>query len=511
MFADERGLEDRRTRSERVRGAPRTGRGGAIPLVIPLALALAGIGCGDPAVGPDDAGSTPDDDAGAPPDAGDRPVDAGPLDAGTPPPDAGHAGDDAGAPTDGGPPPVTFSERELAIIRTLSPLPALAPDPTNAVADDPAAAALGQRLFFDARFSGPLRVASDLGAVGERGRVSCASCHGSEVMSDDRSSLGVSIGAGFHTRNAPAIVDSALYPWTNWGGRFSAQWELPPVVAESPVIMNSTRLEIAHHLFDHYRTEYEAIFGPMEPAIGTDAARFPPAGKPKASASDPDGPWESMTPEDRAIVNRIFINFGKAIQAYMRLLVSGPSAFDRFVAGEDDAIGESAKRGLRLFVGEARCVSCHSGPTLSDGEFHNIGVPRGPDVTARDDGRYKDVPGLLASPFNSAGAFSDDPATGALRLAGLTNPPPEHVRGAFRTPTLRGVTLSAPYMHAGQHATLEEVIEFYDVGGGVPEAGTLDDQMFPLGLTEDEQADLIEFLRALEGEPVPEALRTDPG
>lgn len=462
-------------------------------------IALAGA-CGD------DDGSMPghaECDAGPPPmndDAGPPRDDAGPP----PVDDAGPPAMDAGPAPDGGPPPVVFDEAEMAIIATLSPLPALPPNPTNAVADDAAAATLGQRLFFDARYSGPLTEASDLGMPGERGRVSCASCHSSSMMADDRSvPSNVSLGAGFHTRNAPAIANSAYYRWTNWGGRFSAQWELPPVVAEAPAIMNSTRLDVAHHVFDHYRTEYEAVFGAMEPALGTDLVRFPASGKPGQPA------WDGMAAADQAIVNRIWINFGKAIEAYMRLIVSDDAPFDRFVAGDATAISESAKRGLRLFLGEARCISCHNGPTFSDDQFHNLGVAQtGPHVPMTDDGRFSSIGPLLSSAFNTAGAYSDDTTTG--RLAGLVAPPPESTRAAFRTPTLRGVDETGPYMHSGQLATLEEVIGFYAAGGGTPASGTRSRLILPLALNDGDRADLLEFLRTLTGEPIPEALRTAP-
>jgi len=484
------------------------------------ALALL-AGCDPSPSAPDSAAVV---DAATPPDAAMR-VDAFvsrddadmPLDTGAADPDA-RPSEDAGldAPADGGPdawarPGPVFTDAERAMIATLGPLPALGPDPTNAVADNPAAARLGQALFFDARYSGPLVVASDLGAVGERGRVSCASCHSTPAMSDSRSVPdNVSLGTNFHTRNAPAIVNSAFYPWTNWGGRFARPWELPPVVAESGLTMNSTRLEVAHHLFDHYRTEYEAVFGPMEPAIGSDPVRFPPAGKPR-SATGTDGPWETMRPADQVIVNRIFVNFGKVLQAYMRLLVSRDSDFDRFASGAPSAIGPDAQWGLRVFLGRGRCVSCHSGPHLSDGTFHNIGVAQtGMHVPASDDGRFSSIPSLLTSGLNAAGPFSDDATLGASLLAGLTNPAPESTRAQFRTPTLRDLEHTGPYMHAGQMATLEEVIAFYDAGGAVPASGTLDPLMVPLGLTEEERSDLLAFLRVLTSDPVPESLRMAP-
>lgn len=424
---------------------------------------------------------------------------------------------DAFVPGDAGPdawvrPAPTFTTTELAILATLSPMPALRADPTNPVADDANAAALGHALFFDPRYSGPLAVDSDLGTAGQPGRVACASCHSGAVMSDERSTPpDVSLGTNFHTRNAPAVVNSGHYTWTNWGGRFSAQWELPPVVAENGIIMNSTRLGIAHHIFDHYRSEYEAIFGAMDPAIGTDTTRFPLTGKPKASATAPDGPWEMMSAGDRDIVNRIFVNFGMVLQAYMRTLVSTDSDFDRFIGGDALSLDVDAQWGLRVFISNGRCVDCHSGPTLSDGLFHNLGVPQtGLHVPATDDGRFSSIPPLLASPLNAGGIYSGDRTAGAALLAGLTNPAPESTRGAFRTPSLRDVELTGPYMHSGQLATLAEVIAFYDAGGMTPVSGTRDALVLPLGLSTQDETDLLAFLHSLDTDPVPLALRTAP-
>jgi cytochrome c peroxidase len=459
-----------------------------------VGLVLCLGGCPSPATTPDAA--VPSPDAAMPmPDA------AMPIPDAAPAPDA--AMPDAATPLDAAMRPM-LTDTERAIVATLSPLPALPADPTNAYADDPDAARLGQRLFFDARYSGPLTVASDLGAVGEEGRVSCATCHGSPTMADDRVDP-VSIGTGTHFRNAPALVNSNFYQWTNWGGRFAAQWELPPIVAENGLTMNSSRLQIVHHLFDHYRTEYEAVFGPMDPAIA-DLGRFPARGKPKAAGA-PDGPWEMMTPEDRATANRIFVNYGKAIHAYQRLLVSRDTPFDRFVAGEETAMSESAIRGLQVFVGRGRCVTCHNGPTLSDDAFHNLGVPPLPSAPFVDDGRFRDVPGLLSAMLGANGAFSDDMAAGAARLAGLTSPPPESMRGTFRTPSLRGLLDSAPYMHAGQLGSLHDVVDFYDRGGDEPASGVRDPALFPLGLTAQERDDLVALLFAMSGEPIDPALR----
>lgn len=120
------------------------------------------------------------------------------------------------------------------------------------------------------------------------------------------------------------------------------------------------------------------------------------------------------------------------------------------------------------------------------------------------------IPPLLTSGLNAAGPFSDDATAGAALLAGLTNPPPESTRAQFRTPTLRDLEHTGPYMHAGQMATLEEVIAYYDMGASTPASGTLDPRVVPLGLTDEERSDLLAFLRALTSDPVPEPLRTAP-
>jgi cytochrome c peroxidase len=410
-----------------------------------------------------------------------------------------------------------FTAAEIAAMKTLSPLPALPPDPTNAVADNAQAAALGQMLFFDKSFSGALAVADDgtnggLGAIGDTGKVSCRSCHLGATLDDRRSLPGnVSLGTDFGTRRALAVVNSSFYKWTNWGGRFDSQWSLPLAVAENPKIMKATRLGIVHSIWTKYKTEYEAVFGALDPRLdpaNANAADFPATGKPKAASTDPDGAWELMAAADRTIANTIYANYGKAIAAYMRQLVSRDAPFDKYVAGDKTAISDSAKAGLKLFVGKAECIQCHSGPHLEDGDFHALGVPQtGPHVPATDLGRYTDVAGLLTSPFNTAGAFSNDTTTGKLtnlvQVASQT--------GQFRTKSLRGVAVAGPYMHSGQLATLADVVAFHNAGGGdVGDAGAVKDaKMHPLGLTAQESADLVEFMGTLTGAAIPVELTTD--
>lgn len=410
---------------------------------------------------------------------------------------------DAGSPSD-----APTGDPNGIVARTLSPLPALPPDPTNAVADDARAATFGQMLFFDKSFSGPLAVGDDggnggLGAIGETGKVSCASCHMGAVLDDRRSKPGnVSLGTDYGTRRALPLVNASFYAWANWGGRFDSQWSLPLAVVENAKIMNGTRMQIVHAIYAKYKAEYEAIFPALDPRLDPadpNAANFPASGKPKATGA-PDGAWEQMAAGDRTIANTIYANYGKAIAAYLRKLVSRDSAFDKYAAGDKTAISAAADRGLGVFAGKGQCIVCHVGPHFEDGEFHALGVPQtGPHVPASDLGRFTDVGALLASPFKTdGGKLVQDPSQS----------------GQFRTKSLRGVADAGPYMHAGQFATLEDVVAFYNKGGGdaaaAADAGIVKDvRLNVLDLSAQESADLVEFLKTLTGAPVPAALNTD--
>ena len=388
-------------------------------------------------------------------------------------------------------------------------------------ADNALAAVLGQRLFFDKSFSGAIAIGDNgtnggLGAVGETGKVACVSCHSSKATDDNRSTPNnVSLGTDYGTRNALSIVNSSFYAWTNWAGRFDSQWSLPLAVAENAKIMNSGRLQVAHLLWDKYKADYNAIFPvPLDARLDSgdvNAGDFPPAGKPTQPA------WDNMAPDDKVIVNRIFANFGKAIAAYMRLEVSRNAAFDtnvtKYVAQRVIPVPTAEDRGLKVFLGKGQCVQCHSGPNFADNQFANIGVEQtGPHVPATDLGRAQDVPGLLASPFNTNTVYSDNVNTGKLTaLLALT---PAQIAaqeaGKFRTKSLRGLTGAAPYMHSGQLATLEAVVDYYSTGGTSPgDAGVKDVRIKPLGLSASEKSDLVAFLKTLDGDPVPAALLVD--
>jgi cytochrome c peroxidase len=215
-----------------------------------------------------------------------------------------------------------------------------------------------------------------------------------------------------------------------------------------------------------------------------------------------------MAPADQALVTTVAVNATKAIAAYLRQLRCGPGRFDHWLDGDATALSRAEQRGAALFVGRGDCVSCHDGPRLTDGQFHNVGLA--PAVVAvaihdvDDHGAATGVALALADPLSTAGAFSDGDRHA---LPAAVNPALE---GAFRTPTLRCTSQQPSFMHTAQMSGLDQVVAFFDRGGdrvgGYP--GT--SELQPLGLTELERADLVAFMGALAG-PGPAAdLRVAP-
>jgi cytochrome c peroxidase len=263
--------------------------------------------------------------------------------------------------------------------------------------------------------------------------------------------------------------------------------------------------------------------------------RFPLQGKPgKQKGCQPGDPTEPfgdafdcMDPIDQDGITQVLVNWAKALEAYQGKLVNAAGTpFDNWInAGPlTTAIDESARRGAQLFVTKGGCVDCHNGPMLTDGAFHNIGVAqRGPNVPTLDDcqggtcdctmpdsatcapwGKFTGVKKLAAMTnrdFLRTGKFSDD-KTDTSRAADVTAPPTPDMKGAWRTPSLRNVAETAPYMHDGRYATLEDVVAHYNRGGDSDAVGTVDVRIRPLLLTDGEQADLVAFLRTLTGPPL---------
>jgi cytochrome c peroxidase len=414
-----------------------------------------------------------------------------------------------------------FTSAEWAKVSTFGPLAPPDADPTNRYADNDAAAAFGQRLFFEKSYSGALIVGDDgsnggLGAVGEAGKVGCVSCHDpNNWFIDTRSKPGnISLGVNYTPHNAPSLVNASYYKWMTWTGKADAPWCQAAAAPEAPTDAGSDRLTYVHMIYRKYKSDYNAVFpvaldAALDPAAA-DATRFPASGAPKANASSPDGPWELMTAADRQVVETIMSNCGKSLEAYERKLTSRNAPIDRYIAGDYTALSDSAKRGLELFIGKAACVACHSGPTFTDQDFHVTGVPQiGAHVMPTDNGRFDAIAKVLSSPYNGAGAFSDDTTAGMMKLAGLTQTMDD--LGKFRTKSLRHVAKTGPFFHNGSAATLDDVVTFYNMGGGSGMfTGTKDARLAPLNLTTDEHNDLVQFLAtALLGEEVPSALMVD--
>lgn len=183
------------------------------------------------------------------------------------------------------------------------------------------------------------------------------------------------------------------------------------------------------------------------------------------------------TPEYRRLFARAYgsppssEHLARALASYLRTLRSGRSRFDRYQAGDTTALNAEERRGRMLFLGKARCHLCHVGPQLTDGDFHNTGVASGGD------------PGRFSVTGDSADL------------------------GAFRTPSLRDIAVTAPYMHNGSIATLEDVVAFYNRGGG---AGAKDRLLRPLALTPSEEQALVAFLRTTSNSALPRTSRVTP-
>lgn len=403
-------------------------------------------------------------------------------------------------------------------------------DPSNRVADDPAARLFGQRLFFDGSLSGPLIEADNdgspatLGHVGEAGRVSCAGCHvPASGFVDTRSPhQQISLASQWTSRRTPTLLEVAFAPLYNWDGRRDSLWSQAVGVMESEKEFNSGRLFVAQQVFALHREEYEAVFGAMPqlddsdrfPALAPEeagcveqptstGATFACRGKPGDGAE-----YDGMSEEDQLAVTEVTVNVGKAMAAYVRLLRCGRGRFDAWLDGEEDALSASEQRGAQLFVGRAQCVRCHSGPNLTDGEFHNVGLSPAQVAVAfvdyDDRGAAEGLAAALEDPLSTGGAQSDGPRDVL----------PERVtdqhEGAFRTPTLRCMKRRPSFMHTGQIRTAAQVVAFFSRGGDPPGNFPGINELHPLQLSERDSEDLVAFMATLEGAGPDDALLAAP-
>jgi len=477
-----------------------------------LAMWLGAASCSSARI----AGPVPDASSDVEPD----------VDSGTP-----DAGDDDPEPR--------FTPAERAALAGLrydpSPPPA---DPSNRVADDPRAQALGQRLFFEKGFSGKLLegdndgTAGTLGKQGESGKVSCAACHMPEAGFVDARSphRQVSLAAQWTLRRSPTLLEVAFAPLFNWDGRRDAIWNQALGVMESNRELNSSRLFVAEQIFRLYRQSYEELFGALPPL--DEAARFPPLSGDTTGCIEVNtsqgsrftcrgvpgdqADYASLSPGDQELVTRVAVNAAKALAAYVRQLRCGAGRFDRWLDGDEAALSRSEQRGAAVFAGKGGCLGCHGGPLLTDGQFHNVGLSPATVAVAIDDrddhGAAAGIAAALMDPLSTAGAFSDGDRQALPAQAGAALPAALSTRleGAFRTPTLRCVASQPSFMHTAQLSGLDQVVAFFNRGGDPAGNYPGHNELVPLGLNARERSDLVAFLNTLQGPGPAASLRMAP-
>ena len=394
-----------------------------------------------------------------------------------------------------------FSESQISLLmrHQFDPIPPV--DPTNAVSDDPAAQKLGQYLFFDTGLSGS-------------GEHSCASCHKPEHGFADPERFSTTEATA--ARHTPTVVNSGYNRWFYWDGRCDSLWCQAASPLEDPDEHGTNRLAVAHHIHsDEALSEaYTTIFGEL-PDL-SDSERFPLNAMPTDDPTDPLGvAWSAMDEADAREATEVFINVTKAIGAYEAQLVQGDAPFDQILEAFEDgdatggsAISDEAKAGAALFVGDSNCWACHSGPTFTNKEFHNVALPAVDGLDNESPGRHTGIDALLSNPFNSWGEYSDDVSNAEEKLGHLVQSPEQ--LGTFKTPSLRNLMDTAPYMHGGHFDTLAEVVEHYSDMNDPPLVGHREELLLPQLWTEEEIAQVVAFLESLQGMPIDSRLLSQP-
>jgi cytochrome c peroxidase len=348
---------------------------------------------------------------------------------------------------------VTFDADEVARIVALGPWPPPSMrDPTNRVSGVPEAIALGRHLFFYPRFS-------------PSGYVSCVACHQPDRAFTDN--LPRARGLAPVDRNAIALQNLRLQRWYGWGGSSDSLWmaSLRPILDPREIGSSAGKVAFVIRTGDGVACRYRAAFG-ADPELEADET--------------------------------VLVNAGKALAAYEETLVTGRTPFDDFrdalARGKRSGASypENAQRGLKVFVGRGGCTSCHGGPNFTDGAFRGTGVPSFVGQSAPDTGRYAGVHALRASRFNLRGPYND---------AG--GPPGKDVkldardRGKWRTPSLRNVAVSAPYLHNGTAASLYDVVRRYVKASGARPYIDDERKVPRVDLSDRDVDDLAAFLETL--------------
>jgi cytochrome c peroxidase len=350
-----------------------------------------------------------------------------------------------------------FTREEIAKILQHGPWPPpMARDPSNRVSGKREAIALGEKLFFEPRLSGT-------------GSVLCATCHAPfRAFQDARPRA---FGLQEVDRNTPTVLNARFYRWYGWDGGHDSLWSqsIRPLLDARE--MNATGAHVAGIVRKIFATDYEAAFARQVPA------------------------------EDE----QVLVDVGKALAAFQETLVSGRTPFDEFrdalTRGQDSGYPESAKRGLKIFIGKGNCSTCHFGPHFTNGEFADTGIGFFAAPGRVDGGRHEGIKRLKGNPHNLLGKFNDDKA--ATTATGT-----KHVElqqrnfGEWRVPGLRNVAQTAPYMHNGSLATLRNVVRHYSELNEDRLHADGERVLKPLRLSPAEADDLVAFLESLS--PLPD-------
>lgn len=372
------------------------------------------------------------------------------------------------------------AERQTIITMSFGQLGEPPADPSNRYANSRAAAAFGATLFFEPRLS-------------DDGRTSCATCHQQDRQFQDGRPLGRA--AGLTDRRTMPLAGAAWSSWQFWDGRADSLWAQGLSPLEDVREHAGNRTAFAHVIASHLKDRYERIFGPLPDLTGLPENAGPLGSDAERAA------WDAIPTTRRDEIDRVFANLGKALAAFVASIRHSETRFDRFAKalakGEtpanDATLSDAELTGLKLFIGRANCVTCHSGPRFTDDRFHNTGVPQPPELPD-DAGRATGIAKALADPFNCLGRFSDAAPDQCGKLRAVKTDDPTLV-AAFKTPSLRGVTSRPPYMHAGQIGSLEAVLDHYSAAPASPSGGS---EIKPLALSADEKAALIAFLKTLD-------------
>lgn len=378
--------------------------------------------------------------------------------------------------------PVTnpWTQQEWSLIQSLAldNLPKAA-DPSNRYAEQPQAIQLGSELFFDKRLS-------------SNGQVSCASCHQPEKFFSDglQTAKGLDLGA----RNTPSILGAAWNQWFFWDGRKDSLWSQTLAPLEDPREHNLARTDLAKLVLTdpQYRDKYQALFGQLPSPAEIEA--WTADARPSGSIEQIKA-WKALTEQQRKAIDNTFANTGKSLAAYVSTLKPPTSRFDQYVtalkAGKSEAqLSETELAGLRLFIDpKQQCLNCHAGPLFSNQSFHSIGTGE----IGKDTGRAAVVDQIRFDRFNCLGEFSDAPKESCTKLQYMQRNRHQLI-GAYKTPSLRNVGNTAPYLHNGSKQTLAEVLDHY-INSTEIKAGRAD--LKPITLTAEEKSALIAFLNTL--------------